>query len=169
MKAKAAAAAGDDEPELAVGLAEALEQRRDLRLEVAAVHGQLDRGGRALEAVEVLAEREGRPPVEADHLEDPVAAQQPVVPGRDPRVSVSVIEPSTLASSGAGIAARLSERCARPRLWPAANRFAEWDIRPTDACQLMAVYAPHYWVCRASDEVVPTPTEEAVDGAARTS
>ena len=48
-----------------------------------ALHRQLDRGRRALQPVEVLAEREGPPGVEPDHLEDPVPAKQSIVRGRD--------------------------------------------------------------------------------------
>ena len=57
----AAAAAGDDQPQLPVGVAELGEQGLDLALQRGAVELELDRGGGALQPVEVIAEREGRP------------------------------------------------------------------------------------------------------------
>ena len=60
---QAPAAAGDHQAELAVDVAEALEQRVDLGLELGAGDLELDRGRRALQAVEVLAERERRPSI----------------------------------------------------------------------------------------------------------
>ena len=64
-------------------LAELGQQRGDLRLEGRAVDRELDRGRGALQAIEVLIEREGPAGVQADHLEDPVAAQKPVIRGRN--------------------------------------------------------------------------------------
>ena len=43
-------------------------------------------GGRALEPAQVLLERERLPVVDADHLEHAVAAEQPLVGGRDRRL-----------------------------------------------------------------------------------
>jgi hypothetical protein len=47
---------------------------------------QLDRARGALQPVEVRGERERAPSVQPHHLEHSVAAQQPVVGDRDPRV-----------------------------------------------------------------------------------
>ena len=60
---QAPAAARDDQAQLAVDVAELLEQGVDLALELGAGHLELDRGRRALQAVEVLAEREGPPSI----------------------------------------------------------------------------------------------------------
>ena len=90
-----------------VPVADPLEQRRDLSSSAAAVDGQLDRGRRALEPVEVLAERERAARVEADHLEHPVAAVEAVVGQRDRRLGVGVITPSIDASSAIATPARL--------------------------------------------------------------
>jgi hypothetical protein len=81
-----AAIAGDDQPQLGVPVAEAVEERRDLALERLALDGQLDGGRGALEAVEVLGERVRAPRVEADDLEHPVAAIKAVVGKRDHRL-----------------------------------------------------------------------------------
>ena len=72
---------------------------RDLHLERAAVDFELDRGGGALEAVEVVHEGERPALVEADHLEYTVAAVEAVVAERTIASAVGVIVPSTLASS----------------------------------------------------------------------
>ena len=53
------AAAGDDQPQLAVGGAELGEQRLDLGFQRGPVELELDRGGGAPEPVDVVAEREG--------------------------------------------------------------------------------------------------------------
>ncbi len=88
-----------------------VQQRLDLGLERSAVERQIDRRRGALEAVQVLGQREGPSLIEADHLEDPVSAQQAVVgcghqrlgPGHDPAVDAGQL--------GCGHqAARLSER-----------------------------------------------------------
>ncbi len=76
---EAAAAAGDDQPQLPVGVAELGQQRLDLALQRGAVELELDRGGGALEPVEVVDERERLSVVEPDHLEGAVAAVEPVV------------------------------------------------------------------------------------------
>ena len=80
------AAAGDDQPQLGVAVAEALQERRDLALERLALDRQLDGGRGALEAVEVLGQRVRPPRVEADDLEDAVAAIKAVVGERDHRL-----------------------------------------------------------------------------------
>jgi hypothetical protein len=67
-------------------LADLAEQGVDLSLERLPLDRQLDRGRRALQAVQVLAQRERAAVVKADHLEDAVPAQQAVVVGRDARV-----------------------------------------------------------------------------------
>src|SRR2546423_871124 len=51
-----------------------------------AIERQVDLRSRALEAVEVLAERERPPLVEADDLEDAVAAVDAIVANRDDRL-----------------------------------------------------------------------------------
>ena len=50
------------------------------------VGGEAQVGRRAPQALEVLVERERPPAVEAHHLEDAVAAQQPLVGGGDARL-----------------------------------------------------------------------------------
>ena len=67
----------------------AAEQRVDLALDRRALDRQLDRGRRALEPVQVLAERERLAVVEAHHLEHPVAPVEPVVAQRDRRLGRS--------------------------------------------------------------------------------
>ena len=54
--------------------------------------------------VEVVVERERAPAVEAHHLEDAVAAQQPLVRRRDPRLRGVVTVPSRMASMGRTLA-----------------------------------------------------------------
>ena len=49
-----AAAAGDDDADLCVAVTELREQRLQLALDGVARHGELDRGGGALEPVEVI-------------------------------------------------------------------------------------------------------------------
>ena len=80
------AAAGDDEPQLGVALPMRLEQRLDLGLELDPLRGQLDRGGRALDPLQVLG------------LSGIFAS------------AVGVIRPSTDASSVTGIGSRLSNQ-----------------------------------------------------------
>ena len=77
------AAAGDDEPQLGVALPVRLEQRLDLGLELGPLRGQLDRGGGALDPLQVLGEGERAALVQADHLEHAVAAVEAVVLERD--------------------------------------------------------------------------------------
>ena len=83
---QAPAAARDHDAQHAVEVAAAArrEQLRDLALELGPEdlrQAQVRR--RALQAVEVLGEREGGAVVDADHLEHAVAAQQALVGGRD--------------------------------------------------------------------------------------
>jgi hypothetical protein len=67
-------------------LAELREQAADLLLEGGSLDRQLDGRGRALQSGEMLLQREGPAVVEADHLEDTIAAKQSVVRGRDQRL-----------------------------------------------------------------------------------
>ena len=64
-------------------LAELGQQRGDLRLESLSIDRELDRSRGALQSVQVLTEREWTTGVQADYLEDAVAAQESVVRGRD--------------------------------------------------------------------------------------
>ncbi len=75
-----------DDPQAAVGIAAVGEQRRDLGPERLLVEAEMDRGGGAAEAGEVVVEPERVAAVELDHLEGAVAAQQPVVEDRDRRL-----------------------------------------------------------------------------------
>jgi hypothetical protein len=80
------AAAGDHDAQYAVErlAAARVEQLGDLRLELGAENlGEAEVRPRTLEPVEVVRQREGDAVVHADHLEHPVAAQQPLVGGGD--------------------------------------------------------------------------------------
>jgi hypothetical protein len=83
---KTAAAAGEDDPQLRIAFPKALEERGEVPLEGRAIHWQLDRGGRALDAVEMCGEGERAAGVEADHLEHSVAPIEAVVAHRDDRI-----------------------------------------------------------------------------------
>ena len=75
----ATAAAGDDYTQVRLDLAGFGEEGRELGLERRAVDGQVDRGGRALEAVPVLVHRERAARVEPGDLEHAVTAVEAVV------------------------------------------------------------------------------------------
>ena len=81
-----AAAAGDDQPQLPFDRRRPRRAGPDLALQGAAVEAQLDRGGGALQPVEVVDQRERLAPVEADHLEGAVAAVEAVVLEADRRL-----------------------------------------------------------------------------------
>jgi hypothetical protein len=78
-----ATAAGDQDPQLAVGLAELGQQGVDLGLQGLAIDRQLDCGRRAFEAVEMVFEGERSPAIEPNHLEDAVTSIDAVVAERD--------------------------------------------------------------------------------------
>ena len=81
-----AAAAGNDQPQLAFDRPGLGEQRLDLRFQRAAVELELDRGGGAAEAVEVVDQSERLAVVEPDHLEGAVAPVETVVLHGDGRL-----------------------------------------------------------------------------------
>ena len=87
----AAAAAGDDDAQVRLDLAGLGEEGLQLGFEGRAIDGQVDRGGRALEAVPVLVHRERAAAVEAGDLEDAVAAVEAVVGQGEGRLAVGVI------------------------------------------------------------------------------
>ena len=81
------AAAGDQQPDLRVaGVTGRAEQRREVGAQRVEVDRQAQVRRRAAHALEVVVQRERRAAVQAHDLEDAVAAQQPLVGDRDPRV-----------------------------------------------------------------------------------
>ena len=129
----AAPAAGDDQPQLRFHLAGLRQQRPDLGFERRAVERQLDRLGRALQPLVMLGEGEGAAGVEPDHLEDAVAAVEPVVlerqrglGGRGDRA----VDASQLGEFRIH-AARLSEpargNVARPILGSCCSYWGRWE------------------------------------------
>jgi hypothetical protein len=70
---------GLDKPQQAVRVLEAQEQTVDVVFECASLQGQLDRLGGSGHPVEVKIESKRASPVEAKHLEHPIAAEETVI------------------------------------------------------------------------------------------
>ena len=124
-------AAGDEHPHQPVPRLRGRQQRPHVLLHGGAVELEQQVGGRALHALEVLAERERAPGIQTHHLEHAVAAQEAFVGHRDARLRARhqlAIQTREHALDGAGISEELAlhgssfKQRAQPAAW-ARGRF----------------------------------------------